>query len=104
MKGKYKMIDIETMVKNTIQHKELASIQHYNMSLNELKQYTEYLIHNPIQNELFLKVKNDVECLLVSDVDTFREETFSLDEKTTLQKSLVQYFIDFFKGTKIIEV
>ena len=98
------MINIETMVKNTIQHKELASIQHYNMSLNELKQYTEYLIHNPIQNELFLKVKNDVECLLVSDVDTFREESYSLDEKTTLQKSLVQYFIDFFKGTKIIEV
>lgn len=98
------MIDIETMVKNTIQHKELASIQHYNMSLNELKQYTEYLIHNPIQNELFLKVKNDVECLLISDVDTFREESFSLDEKKTLQKSLVQYFIDFFKGVKIIEV
>ncbi len=98
------MINIETMVKNTIQHKELASIQHYNMSLNELKQYTEYLIHNPIQNELFLKVKNDVECLLVSDVDTFREESYSIDEKTTLQKSLVQYFIDFFKGVKIIEV
>ncbi len=98
------MIDIENMVKNTIKHKESASIQHYNMSLDELKQYTEYLIHNPIQNELFIKIKNDVECLLVSDVDTFREESFSLDEKTTLQKSLVQYFIDFFKGVKIIEV
>jgi hypothetical protein len=98
------MIDIETMVINTVKHKELASIQHYNMSLQELKQHTEYLIHNPIQNELFLKVENNGECLLVSDVDTFREESFSLDEKTTLQKSLVQYFIDFFKGTKIIEV
>ena len=98
------MINIEIMVKNTIQHKELASIQHYNMSLQELKKHTEYLIHNPIQNELFLKVENNVECLLVSDVDTFREETFSVDEKLTLQKSLVQYFIDFFKGTKIIEV
>jgi hypothetical protein len=40
----------------------------------------------------------------VSEVDTFREESFSIDEKTTLQKSLVQYFIDFFKGVKIIEV
>ena len=98
------MINIETMVKNTIKHKELASIQHYNMSLQELKKHTEYLIHNPIQNELFLKIKNDVECLLVSEVDTFREESFSIDEKTTLQKSLVQYFIDFFKGVKIIEV